>query len=83
MEKNSPMIKCYVVRSQSGVLGGKTYNLFLEPEGGGPPGGGTETSPEGAEKRFLVSARKKGGESVRVAKRRAEKMRSWITIGLR
>ena len=61
VEKGSPMVKCYVVRSSSGVLGGKTYNLFLEPEGGGPPGGGAGGSLEETETRFLMSARKKGG----------------------
>ena len=33
VEKGFAMVKCYVVRSQSGVFGGKTYTMFAEPVG--------------------------------------------------
>mmetsp|Transcript_2393 Transcript_2393/g.4329 ORF Transcript_2393/g.4329 Transcript_2393/m.4329 type:complete len:710 (-) Transcript_2393:51-2180(-) len=61
VEKGFAMVKCYVVRSQSGVFGGKTYTMFAEPVGGGAPGGGTGEDAKDAESRFMLNAKKKSG----------------------
>lgn len=55
------MVKCYVVRSQSGVFGGKTYSMFAEPSSGGAPGGGTGVDTVNVDSRFMMNAKKKTG----------------------
>jgi len=47
--KGQPMRKCYVVRSSAGVLGGKTFSMFLEPLTG-PPGGGKSGTSQAEER---------------------------------